>query len=116
MFSRIIAVLLLVFSNSVLFAQVPCFDAKGSNGVRRGCLPFTISITECTGGGVNLLYKYSESEGFVTRTTNTYNTAGFYSITQSGSFSGQGDSLRKNSYIEVLATPLLSRKGNCLRH
>ncbi|MCS6820957.1 MAG: gliding motility-associated C-terminal domain-containing protein [Microscillaceae bacterium] len=83
-------------------AQRPCFEAD----VRRGCVPLTIKITECTNGGINLLYKYGDGNNLPTpSTTHTYNNPGVYSITQIGSFNGQGDSLRKVNYIEVLPTP-----------
>ncbi|TAF64000.1 MAG: hypothetical protein EAZ55_12325 [Cytophagales bacterium] len=88
-----------------LWAQAPCFDAVGANGLRRGCVPFTVNVTECTGGGTNLLYKYEDGTSFVPSTTYTYTKPGIYPITQVGSFAGQGDSLRKGNYIEVLPTP-----------
>jgi len=99
-------ILIITFFKQIpLQAQSPCFDAAGvSNGQLRGCVPFTINVTECTSGGVNLRYKYDENEGFVTNTSYTYTEPGVYSITQVGSFSGSGDSLRKDNYIEVLPT------------
>ncbi|HAI77063.1 MAG TPA: hypothetical protein DCM08_12530 [Microscillaceae bacterium] len=89
----------------VASAQTPCFTAVGGNGLRRGCAPFTVTVTDCSGGGINLLYKYGETNQFVSATSYTYNRPGVYAITQVGSFAGQGDSLRRDAYIEVLPSP-----------
>ncbi|WP_081413616.1 gliding motility-associated C-terminal domain-containing protein [Eisenibacter elegans] len=91
---------------TAVFAQTACFTAAGvDNGVQRGCAPFTISVTDCSGSPATKVYKFSDAEGFVSRTTHTYTTPGRYSITQALSIGGQGDSVRRNEYIEVLPSP-----------
>jgi gliding motility-associated-like protein len=96
----IIGVLLSLLLGHQAFAQA-CFNAN----TVRGCAPLTITLTDCS-NGTNIAYKYSETEGFVDRNTNTYTTPGKYNITQIVQISGTGDSLRKQEYIEVLPTPL----------
>lgn len=89
--------------NSNTFAQTACFTADKT----RGCVPLTINLTDCSGtlNPVLIAYKYSETEGFVDRTTNTYTQPGRYTITQIVQVTTRGDSIRKINYIEVLPAP-----------
>jgi gliding motility-associated-like protein len=96
------AILFLSVSGFEAYGQSPCFDAD----VTRGCAPLTVSVIDCSNGGVNLTYNFN-APGSVrgTATTFTYTRPGRYAITQYGTFGATGDSLRRNNYIEVLATP-----------
>jgi gliding motility-associated-like protein len=92
----------LFLTSNFLYAQA-CFTADKV----RGCVPLTINVLNCSNAptGALIAYKYNETEGFVPRTTNTYTTPGRYAITQIVQIGVSGDSLRRNNYIEVLATP-----------
>ncbi len=86
------------------FAQTACFTADNT----RGCVPLTVNVTDCsnTPNPTLIAYKYSQIEGFVARTTNTYTQPGRYSITQIVQVGASGDSIRRINYIEVLPTPV----------
>ncbi len=84
------------------FAQA-CFTADKV----RGCVPLTINVSNCspTPNPTLIAYKYSETEGFVPRTTHTYTAPGLYSITQIVQIATSGDSVRRTNYIQVLPSP-----------
>ncbi|TAE73105.1 MAG: hypothetical protein EAZ85_07980 [Bacteroidetes bacterium] len=84
------------------YAQA-CFTADKV----RGCVPLIVNVSNCspTPNPTLVAYKYSEAEGFVPRTTNTYTTPGLYSITQIVQIATSGDSIRKTNYIQVLPSP-----------
>jgi gliding motility-associated-like protein len=94
-------------------AQSPCFYAQGypASATRiRACVPFTIELVDCTGGGQNIAYRFQEGGERTASNTFTYTSPGLYSVTQYGNFPDgnggfTGDSLTKSAYVEVLATP-----------
>lgn len=102
-----------LWGGAVSRAQSPCFYAKDypANATRiRACAPFTIEMIDCTGGGQNIAYRFRDGGERTTANTFTYTSPGLYSITQYGNFPDgnggfTGDSLTKNNYVEVLATP-----------
>lgn len=89
----------------------PCFEAN----ITRGCAPLTVTMNECTNGGENIGYNfgdgtiYTDAQGqqslITSEPTHTYDKPGIYAVTQYGTFNARGDTLRKNNYIQVLATP-----------
>lgn len=86
---------------------LPCFEVVG--GVTRGCVPFTITVQECTAGACdNFLYDFEFGSGLPSTpaTTYTYNTSGIYTIRQRMSCGGEGCILEKINYIEVLDSPI----------
>ncbi len=100
---RILCIAFYFLFSQKTFAQTACFTADKL----RGCAPLSITVTDCsnTPNPTLIAYKYSETEGFVARTTNIYTTPGRYTITQIVQIATSGDSIRKVNYIEVLPTP-----------
>lgn len=98
-----------------LHAQSPCFYANGYDPAAsriRACAPFTIEMVDCTGGGLNLAYRFTADGTRTNNPTFTYTQPGVYSITQYGNFPDDeggftGDSLTKVDYVEILPTPPL---------
>lgn len=90
------------YLHTYIYAQA-CFTADKV----RGCAPLTINVANCspTPNPTLVAYKYTEAEGFVTRTTNTYTNPGLYSITQIVQILTSGDSIRRTNYIQVLPSP-----------
>lgn len=87
-----------------IIAQEACFEVVPNVA----CNQAEVQVVDCTVGAVNISYKYTETEGFVNRTTNTYNAPGTYTITQLAQFNVGGSTQAKLTTREVtiLPTPL----------
>ncbi len=85
------------------YAQEACFEVVPSIA----CNQAEIEVIDCTVAAVNISYKYTEEEGFVNRTTHTYNDPGTYTITQLAQFNIEGSTQAKltTREISVLPTP-----------
>ena len=102
-FMKKIFYLVVVLLSSSVFAQKPCFTTNAS----QGCVPFTVSLTDCSNGGKNLIYQYDpvgRPRDTIAATTFTYIKPGIYKIVQWGSFNAQGDSTSQT--ITVLPVPM----------
>ncbi|GAB4399600.1 MAG: hypothetical protein OHK0053_20070 [Microscillaceae bacterium] len=105
-FKGIVAFTLSFFWGSLatLSAQEACFEVLPAVTCNMG----TVEVVDCTVGAINISYKYSEEEGFVTRTNNTYNAPGTYSITQLAQFNVGGSTQADTTVRQVIIreTPL----------
>ncbi|MEM9340749.1 MAG: gliding motility-associated C-terminal domain-containing protein [Bacteroidota bacterium] len=76
-------VFLLVFSNSLLFAQAVSKEGRFSADFGRGCVPLRVNITELTPSGTaNRLYFYGDRSSETTSTSHVYVLPGTYQIVQ----------------------------------
>ncbi|NJL15538.1 MAG: hypothetical protein HC913_22710, partial [Microscillaceae bacterium] len=81
-----------------LWAQEACFEVVPAVTCNMG----TVDVVDCTVGAINVSYKYSEEEGFVTRTNNTYNTPGSFTITQLAQFNVNGTTQADTTTRQVI--------------
>jgi PKD repeat protein len=100
-----LCICLFIISVSTSFGQTrpgPCFEAN----ITRGCVPLTITVTNCSTDGSQIGYDYGDGNSIKDETF-TYTTPGKYTIKQIGNFvsSNGANTLTKVDYIEVLATP-----------
>jgi hypothetical protein len=88
----------LIFPESIKGAKA-CFTTKDT----LGCVPYTVTMDECTNGGNGIQYKFGNSL-YVRTNTHTFTEPGVYSVTQliQGN-TGNGDNiLSRPNYIKVI--------------
>ncbi len=98
---QLICITIVVISHQLAQAQ---FTAN----TRRGCAPLTVTLTENTGGGINIIYNFlgnSDQAAATPASTFTYVQPGKYTIYQHYSFMGSGKTVVETNYIEVLPSP-----------
>ena len=98
--------LLAIFFSSQVQAQTAtaCFEAK--DNITRGCAPFTVQLTDCS-GAATIFYNYGDGSAQTTNSSHTYTTPGLYTVTQFAQNAGdaQADALERVNFIEVLPSP-----------
>ncbi|TAF31668.1 MAG: hypothetical protein EAZ57_11110 [Cytophagales bacterium] len=86
-----------------LYAQVsPCFEADFT----RGCTPFTVNMTDCSGVDNDLIF-YDFGDGPKPKSWFIYTEPGRYTVTQVINSGAGGAQLTKENYIEVFAPELV---------